>query len=429
MDIPKHTRGAGQIQGVDLSDDSEQLARGVDYPRHERREAQPPGLDRALDDRNLLPFSVIEQDRVQNALSVTRHHYEFVTGLNAPETRRRENYFSQYGSLQLQFHGVWRDAGIQDPLPVLAGLNMWLPGSLRWNQSTDLLLSSYGANGRALLNGLENEIGGGLSELFNRNAPRVDLTQNWRDLGRTIQPQPNVDPPAAVEPFADFQPAATFGPSAAIDPSLSIGPSPVDQPLSGVNTSGTFDPFADLQPTADRNPFADLNSSGDRNTMAAFEPATTGRVQAKFTGALPNIAGRTTTVPAAGAPILGCAASSSSSPRYSDNLGPDQDFKSWLDEYLDPRTSTAPQPAVQQAAVQHPRYPEPEDSLFNDAALMNNRTIDEPPFARPQVPQADSPTPTASWGPDDTSALDDDDARLVAAIDNFLKADPDLWQS
>ncbi len=425
MNVHRHTRGAGQTQGVALSEDGEQLGRGVDAPSHERREAQLSGLNRALDDRNLLPFSVIEQDRVQNALSVTRHHYEIVTGLNAPETRRRDNYFSQYGSLQLQFNGVWRDAGIQDPLPALAGLDMWLPGSLRWNQSTDLLLSSYGANGRALLNGLENEIGGGLSELFNRNAPRVDLMQNWRDLGRTIQPRPDVDPPAPVEPFAEFQSAATFDPFAGIDPPLSTGPAPIDQPLSGVNTSSTFDPFSDFQPTADRDPYADLNSSGDRNTMAGFEPATTGRVQANFTGALPNLAGQTTTAPAAGSPVLECVASSSSSPRYSSNLGPEEDFKSWLDEYLDPRTITVPQPAVAQRAVQHPQYPENEDSFFNDAALMSNRTIDDLPFARTQAPQAVSPAPTPSWGPDNTGALDDDDARLVEAINMFLRGELD----
>lgn len=367
------------------------------------------GANRVADDRLMRPISSCEQARVQNALAPTRRHYEFVVGVSPPETSSRDNYLTQYGALQHQFNGVWRESGIENPAPVLAGLELWNPASRRWNQGTDHLLSLYGADGQRLFTELENELRDGPGDWSNQRAPRPDMVQDWKNLGglnavhdAASEPLlgdeylPAQNPTAAFEPSFESEPAAAFDPFAATDPSLITGSHQIDQPSSGFSNS------------------------------TSLEPKATGEAQASFTDALPDHADWTTTAPAVGAPVIGDVTGSSSSPRHSGQPGFEEDFQTWLDSFLEDPGNVAPQPPVRSADIEQPQNPAEQDSFSAEAAAINNRRLDDLLFAGVEEPQT---VASPSLPTQDTVQPDELNAPGLAEDFEMFTKGSDFWLS
>lgn len=391
--------GPGGNQHAAGWEDGEQLGQRGDTLAYERGEsAGSTNTNGDVDDRDMLPISPLEQARVQNALAPTRHQYEVVTGLRAPETNPRESYRSQYHFLQLQFNQVWKGTGIENAPPVLAGLVRWIPGFLGWTQSLDVILNSYGAHGQRLFNELENELRGGLSDMFNQQAPRVDLVPDWKNLGRTNhanamafqpildnEPLPTLDPPAASPPFAGFEPAAYFDPSAGIDPSVLSRPFPVDRPFVASDAPTAFKPFAGFQPS---NAFA---LSPVWNPSEGFAPMAAVETQTSFADAEPLNEASGDAAPVEVGTVAGNVHNQSTNPGGASLLDADDIelgrlLEAAIAEMADPVSPFTPAyPNLGQAA--DPIF---EDPFFGHTFGPENSSFDDFPVSEPQAPETNS---------------------------------------
>ena len=416
-------------------EDGERAGWRDDSPPHQSQGLNLSGVNTDVDDRDMLPATPLERVRVQNALSITRHHYEYVTGLNAPETDPYENYLSQYGSLQARFNEVWRDVGIENPALVLAGIDMWLPGSLRWNQGTNTLLSSYGADARRLLHELEHEIRGGLAEVFNQHPLGVGLMQNWRSLAQTEhvdaavsqsilddEPLPATEPPTAFEQVAALQPAAAFNPCVEDDPSLSSRPAPADQPSVASNPSVALDlePLADVQPARMSDQFMGFDP------LALWSPTATSEAQAFFTDAEPRYKDSNSTLPVA---VGTTAGGNENSSLEAENKPPLDADDIELVRLLNAELAQPADPASRSVSfldVDQPGDHTFDNSFFDDAFGTQDSSSEDLMFSEPQAAQTSAPHSTL---PEQTVRPDEVHTARPAEDFEMVSKYPDFWLS
>lgn len=375
----------------------------VGGPAVEQGGASSSNSEEGLDERDIVPFTQRERARIQNALAPTRRHYEYITHGAAPDTESRENYLSQWASLQLSFNNVWRGVGLEDPIPLLAGLDMWTPGSVVWSQNTAQILDLEGADAWRLFEELQEDLRDGLGGGPNQRAPREVLAADWQILGGLNAANPG--PPAAPAQFAGdqhlpaFDPLAPFG---LFDPTIPLGPS------SSFVQAPAYDPSAGINPSA------------------VWQPIATWETQTSFTEAFPADQGPSTRAPAAGAPADGELDASSSSPAYWGYQGPDDEFQTWLDPALRESASATPQRAIADSDVEQPRHSAFEDSFFADAARLNDNSVaDLPNTGAPESPMF-GPQPLTA--PETVNPEDLSFPGLAEDFEMWIN-DPNYWLS
>lgn len=328
----------------------------------------------------------------------------------APETNPQENYLSQWGCLQLSFNDLWRGIGLQDPIPLLAGLDLWTLGSRVWNQNTAQILNLQGADAWRLFEELQADLRDGLTQVYNHRAPREDLAADWQNLGQLNQADAATNGhPAAAEQFAGNQLLPAMDPLAAIEPYAEYQPSAAFDPASPFAPRPAFDPFAGVDPSA------------------IWEPTPTFEVQASSTEPLSASPSPGMMAPDAGDFAFENENGLSSSPGPSLHGGPGdggEDFQNLLDSaYVDQNVAPLPAQVDQNDQQGFSAF---DNSFLDDAARLNNTSIDELFFTNQQPAQ-----PVAQQSPPAPDAVDPEELSAAELAEDFEKFcnDPNYWLS
>ncbi|KAI9877264.1 MAG: hypothetical protein M1830_004373 [Pleopsidium flavum] len=141
---------------VEDNDDESSLRGGT--PASQSSDSSDTDTGEVKDSRDEFPRTQSEQDMVRDVIAMTRLDYERITGRVAPATNPGDNYISQWGVLQIHLNIFWTETNRVGDVPILAGLDEWTGGTMRWNGRGSTLQEMQGQYGQVLYDRAETEL-------------------------------------------------------------------------------------------------------------------------------------------------------------------------------------------------------------------------------------------------------------------------------